>query len=214
MPIGQTIRYLLGPRTAFRVGRFYRAIFVDLSKVATELAAAIPHNAHLLDVGGGDGQPLNYLLSLRPDLMITTLDPGPNVGQWIEERFHNRVMRLPATTLADYVALGQTNVDAMLISDVMHHIPEDARRSFLGSVRILIERLPGLRIIVKDVEPGYLRAFLGYWSDRYVTGDRNVSLVSKERLTRVLEEVLGPLHCEETNLFNTDCPNYCLIFYR
>jgi hypothetical protein len=185
-----------------------------LVKEARALAAVIPRDAHVLDIGGGDGEPINYLLALRPDLRVTTLDPGPLVGQWIEARFDRQVIRLPGTSLAEYLVSGRADPDAILIADVLHHIPERARAGFLSSVRMLLERVPNLRIIVKDVEPGHLRALLGYWSDRYVTGDREVSPISRERLVRVLEETLGPLRREDTNLFETNRPNYAMAFFR
>ena len=97
---------------------------------------------------------------------------------------------------------------------MLHHIPESARSRFFDSVRVLLERAPRLRIIVKDVEPGSWRARLGYWSDLYITGDRHVSLISREGVVRLLEESLGPLHCEDTNLFKLDMPNYAMAFYR
>src|ERR1700722_9380292 len=152
MALGPAIRRVLGPRLARRAGLWYRAIYVDLSAVAAPLATVLPRDAHVLDVGGGDGQPLNHLLALRPDLMITTLDPAPIVGQWIEGRFDGRVRRLSGTSLADYVSRDLADPDAILIADVMHHIPQTARHTFLASVRVLLERVPRLRIIVKDVE--------------------------------------------------------------
>ncbi len=214
MSVGPAIRRLLGPRLARVAGRAYRAIFVDLSKEAAALAALIPPGAHLLDVGGGDGEPLNHLLKLRPDIRITTLDPGPAVGQWIEARFESRVTRLPGMDLAGYLARQETGPDAILIADVLHHIPEAARAGFLGSVNILFRRVPALRIIVKDVEPGHWRALLGYWSDRYITGDRGVSPVSREYVTRLFEGALGPLRREDTSLFDADRPNYAMAFFR
>ena len=214
MSPGPAFRRLLGARLARHAGRWYRAIFVDLAKEASALATVIPRDAHVLDVGGGDGQPLNHLLALRPDLKITTLDPGPDVGQWIDARFDARVTRLPSTSLADYVAAGRTDPDAVLIADVMHHIPETSRTQFLDSIRVLLERVPHLRIIVKDVEPGSWRAVLGYWSDLYITGDRNVSPISRERLARLFEDALGPIRRRDTDLFETDSPNYAVAFYR
>ena len=131
------IRRLLGSRLSRHAGRWYRSIFVDLTKVAAALATAIPRNAHLLDIGGGDGQPINHLLDLRPDLRITTIDPAPGAGQWVEGRFNSRVICLPGTNLADYLSNGRADPDAILISDVLHHIPEAARASFVGSIRVL-----------------------------------------------------------------------------
>jgi hypothetical protein len=214
VPLGPAIRRLVGPRHARRLGRWYRAIFVNLAKEAAALAAVIPDGAHLLDVGGGDGEPLNQLLAARPDLRVTTVDPGPAVGQWIERRFKSRVTCLPGTSLADYIAACRPDPDAILIADVMHHIPEAARAEFLRSIRVLLDRVPRLLIIVKDVEPGYWRALLGYWSDRYVTGDFGVSPVSRERLKRLLEDALGPLRHKDTNLFEVDSPNYAIAFFR
>jgi hypothetical protein len=214
MALGPAIRRMLGARLARRAGRWYRAIFADLAKEATALATVIPSNAHLLDIGGGDGEPLNHLLALRPDLRITTLDPAPVAGQWLEACFDSQVTRLPGTSLADYLAEGRADPDAILVADVLHHIPEAARAGFLGLVRVLLERAPQLRIIVKDVEPGSWRALLGYWSDRYITGDLDVSPISRERLTLLFAEAFGPLRREDTNLFDTDRPNYAIAFYR
>jgi hypothetical protein len=185
---------MLGARLARRVGRLYRAIFVDLAKEAAAL--------------------VNRLLALRPDLRVTTLDPKPNVGEWIEERFARQLTRLAGTSLAEYVDEGRAEPDAVLIADVLHHIPPAERGHFLGSLRLLLERTPLLRIIVKDVEPGYWRALLGYWSDRYITGDLGVSPISSESLVRLLDEKLGPLRREDTNLFETDKPNYAIAFFR
>jgi hypothetical protein len=214
MALGPTIRRFLGPRLARRAGEYYRAIYVDLAKVAAALAAVIPRDARLLDVGGGDGQPVNHLLSLRPDLKITTLDPAPEVGQWIDARYDDRVERLPLTSLAEFVACPHADLDVILIADVMHHIPRLSRHKFLDSVGVLLDREPSLRIIVKDVEPGHWRALLGSWSDRYITGDRNVSLISRDDVVRLFEEVFGPLHREDTDLFKKDGPNYAIVLYR
>jgi len=63
----------------------------------------------------------------------------------------------------------------VLLADVLHHIAESRRPALLRSIAQLLERVPRLRIVIKDVEPGTWRARLGYWSDRFVTGDRDVS---------------------------------------
>lgn len=214
MRIGPGIRRLLGDRLSRRVGRRYRAIFVNLANEAKAIADAIPLDSHLLDVGGGDGEPLNYLLALRPDLRVTTLDPQPIVGQWIEKRYDTRVERLPGTSLAQYLVSSHPSPNVILIADVLHHIPEDARVQFLTSVAQVLKRVPDLRILVKDVEPGYWRSWLGYCSDRYITGDLHVNLISRERLERLMSEVMGPLRREDTNLFKTDWPNYAITFFR
>jgi hypothetical protein len=214
MSVGSAIRRLLGARLARHAGQWYRAIYVDLDKMALALAEVIPRDAHLLDIGGGDGQPLNHLLALRPDLRVTTIDPAPVVGQWIEAHYLGQCTRLPGTTLEKYLSSARANPDAILVADVLHHIPETARDCFVKSVRVLFERVPDLQIIVKDVEPGSWRALLGFWSDRYISGDRNVSLISGDGARRLFEGVLGPLRRNDTNLFKTDKPNYAIVLHR
>jgi hypothetical protein len=214
MSLGSGVRALLGARLARRAGRAYRSIFVDLDKEARALAEVLPANAHVLDVGGGDGEPLNHLLARRADLRITTIDPGDGVGRWIEAGYAARVTCLPRTTLEAYLASRRVQPDALLIADVMHHIPVDARHAFLKNVLTLLERKPALRIVVKDVEPGFVRSVLGYWSDRYVTGDRSVSPISRKDLVALFESVLGHLQHVEARLFADDRPNYVLVFFR
>lgn len=214
MALGPTIRRLLGPRLSRVAACWYRAIFVDLDKVADALAAVIPRDSHLLDVGGGDGEVLNHLLTRRPDVRVTTLDTAATVGRWLLSRFEAQVHRLPATSLAEYLGSGRSDPQVVLFADVMHHIPPASRAGVLGCLSALLDRVTGLKIIVKDLEPGSWRARLGYWSDRYVTGDRNVRFISREDLVRLFEKELGPLRHEETGLFEQDAPNYAIVFYR
>jgi hypothetical protein len=71
-----------------------------------------------------------------------------------------------------------------------------------------------MRIIIKDVEPGSPRAFLGYWADRYLTGDALVRPVGRDEVRALVRATLGPLRVEETGLFASDSPNYALVFFR
>jgi hypothetical protein len=210
------VRRLLGPRAARYVGRVYRSIFADLDKQADVIATLIPRSAHILDVGGGDGEPINRLLRVRPDIRVTTLDPAVDVGQWIDERFNGRVCRLSRTSLVDYLRAAdrEPEPDVLLLSDVIHHVAVPMRTAFLSTVGELLQKVPNLLVIVKDVEPGHWRSRLGYWSDRFVTGDRDVSLVSRQQLIRLLEDALGPLELRETELYALDQPNYAIAFGR
>lgn len=215
MALGPSVRRLLGPRLARLVGRGYRAIFADLDKQARIIAELLPPAAHLLDVGGGDGEPINRLLRIRPDLHVTMLDPAAAVGQWIEPRFAAQVRRLPCMELPAYLSNSwRDSPDVLLLSDVMHHVAPPDRAAFMAAIRTLWQKVPNLLIIVKDVEPGHWRSSLGYLSDRYVTGDRGVSLVSRQLLVQLFEVALGPMKRHETELFALDRPNYAMVFGR
>jgi hypothetical protein len=212
MSPGRFVRSVLGDRAFRAVGLAYRAVFVDLDREIAAIAAEIPPKAHVLDVGGGDGEPLDRLLALRPDIRVTTIDVSPSVGAWIAAAHADRVARVPATTLERYLATGGAVPDVLLACDVVHHIPPDRRAAFFATVAAVFERNSALRLIVKDVEPGHWRAALGYLSDRYITGDRAVSPVSRAALVRAIADSRPGLRWRETSLFDADPPNYALVF--
>lgn len=214
MALGPTLRRFLGPRLARVAGRRYRAVFVDLDKLAATLAAMIPKDAHLLDVGGGDGEPLNHLLARRPDIRVTTIDPAPVVGQWIDRPFETRVTCMPGTSIVDYLARDMPAPQAVLLADVMHHVPPASRPVLVRCLGKLLERNPALKVIVKDIEPGTWRARLSYWADHYITGDKGVSLISQEELLHLFTAELGQLRCEYSSLIVEDGPNYAVAFSR
>ena len=67
---------------------------------------------------------------------------------------------------------------------------------------------PGGAAFIKDVEPGHPRATLGWWCDRYVSGDRGVSLVSMAALRALVDQALEVAGVEEIGLLAIDRPNY------
>lgn len=214
MALGARIRAMLGDRRARQVGALYRAVFADMEEEALVLAEIVPPNAHVLDIGGGDGVPLNGLLGKRPDVTAVSIDPAPIVGQWIESRHADRVTCLPRTTLDAYLASGRPRPDVALLCDVMHHIPDGARPGFVASMARLAEAVPHLKLIVKDVEPGFPRAVLGYWADLYITGDKTVQPIGRSAMRALLGGALPEFRCTETRLFERDSPNYALLFER
>ena len=79
MTPGKLARKILG-RYTVPVGQVYRRIFVDLGTIAKQFDGAIPRNAHILDIGGGDGALIEFLLERRPDLTVTMCDRAPSIG--------------------------------------------------------------------------------------------------------------------------------------
>ncbi len=214
MSPGALVRRLLGDRAFRAVGGLYRAVYVDLDREVAAIADAVPPGAHVLDVGGGDGEPLDRLLWRRPDVRVTTIDVAPQVGRWIAAAHDARVQRHPATTLAQHLAGGAALPDVLLLADVLHHVRPTERAAFFAPVAELFQRQPALRLIVKDVEPGHWRATLGRWSDRYITGDRDVELLRRPVLVDLVQRTCGTLQWHETPLMQQDPPNYALVFHR
>jgi hypothetical protein len=212
MSIGSFARRLLGPRLFPFAGRLYRAVFVDLGKVAKAAARVIPKNALVLDIGGGDGEPLNHLLSIRPDILVRMLDLSPTVGGSIRPEFASRVTVMPATSVRDYVRSKLDSPQAVILNDVVHHVPVPDRLAFFADIHECVSVAPGTKLIIKDIEPGHFRSRLSFWADRYITGDRSVRLVSRSEMGDYVRATCGSVDAEETSLYREDCPNYMIAF--
>lgn len=207
MKIGPAVRRLMPRGFERRAAAVYRRVFVDLRKIVAVLVKALPADAHLLDVGGGDGELLNHLLAARPDLRVTMVDVAGSVGKFVEPAHGGRVRRLPCTTIETHLERLEAPYDAALVSDVMHHLPGGYRPQFLRSIRGALA--PGGSIFVKDIEPGHPIAWLSLVCDRYVSGDRGVALVSLVELVALAEAELAPLAAAaEIGLHRVDAPNY------
>jgi hypothetical protein len=207
MSLGSIARAALGD-SFFKLARYYRAIFVDLDAVASILSDELPQGVTVLDVGGGDGAPLNHLLRLRPDLEISMLDISGSIGAAIDRDLEHRVKRFPKTPMAKYDGPAP---DVIMISYVLHHVPVADRDAFFRDLAELVDYHRVQRVVVVEVQPGHIRSVLGWLSDRYVSGDRDVSLISAESAVARLKAALPGCAVRETSLRQEDAPNYCLV---
>lgn len=206
MAIGPWIRRALPARVEKRAADAYRRIFVDLDKVAERLASRISSGATLLDIGGGDGDLLNRLLALREDIKVDMVDIAPRVGGLLDARHEARIRRFPSMPMARHAATHAGLYEVVLLSDVMHHVPPGERAALMRSMAACLK--PGGVAFIKDVEPGHPRATLGWWCDRYVSGDRGVALISMADLRALVGQTLEVVEFEEVGLLAIDRPNY------
>jgi len=216
MSIGVLTRKILGEKVFSVIGRYYRRIFVDLEIVAQTMSEVIPDNAHVLDIGGGDGEPLNYLMRIRHDIQVTMIDLSAQIGGSIADDFRDRVKLLPGTSIREYINTYmhgyKKSPNCVIISDVIHHIRISERPSFFRNIYDIIEYLQA-PLIIKEFAPGCIVSFLGYLSDRYISNDGNVSFISKSELSKQLKEIFGKVKIRETELFFQNKPNYSIVVY-
>lgn len=205
-------RRLLGPRFFPAAGRLYRRIFVDLDEVVRCLPA-LPQRALVLDVGGGDGELIARLLARRADLRVVMIDRNPQLGGSLGEAVRSRVELRAGTSLSSYREEGGLAPDAVLISDVVHHVPPSERAAFLADVHDLSEGGPAM-VVIKDIQPGSFTAWLSRFADRYVSGDRQVELIPQDDLEALATRALVGFSVERTALLERDPPNYCSVFRR
>lgn len=196
----------MNPAMERRLSGVYRRVFVDLEKVSAALLPYLPPGARVLDIGGGDGELLNHLLSARSDLTIDMVDIAPVIGKFIQPNHVSKVRKFTRTPVEDLPA-ENTGYDVALISDVMHHLPADYREAFLRSVRSRLR--DDACLLIKDIEPGHAIAQLSLLCDMYISGDKGVSLISITDL-KLLCARLDPASMSEIGLLEIDRPNYAL----
>lgn len=206
MSIGPALRAMMPPSLERAAANAYRAIFVDLDLVAGKIAELLPAQARVLDIGGGDGELLNRLLALRSGIKVTMVDVAPSVGRFLKPQFRDRVAFVPATTIQEHAAELKEKYDAAIVVDVMHHVAPQEREAFLRCVGESLR--PGSPLLVKDVEPGYFRAKLGYWCDKYVSGDRGVELIPAAEVMALANKLMPGGTTSEAGLLSVDRPNY------
>ncbi|MER9302635.1 class I SAM-dependent methyltransferase [Mesorhizobium sp. M0293] len=200
---GQVARRVLG-RHFEPVGNVYRRVFVNLNLIADFLDGELPNGAKIVDIGGGDGALIERLLNRRPDLAVTMCDLAPSIGTFLSDVHRARVVLLPATDLTEVTGL----YDAVTISDVIHHVPVDQRDSFFKSLASSCERWACRKIILKDIEPGGVRATLSLLADRHITGDKHVVLFSRSDFA-----VMARRYFPKAQRVSAvpDWPNYCEV---
>lgn len=201
--LGRIARAMLGRRFE-PVGRIYRRFFVDLDEIAAYLDRNIPNNARVLDIGGGDGAVIDRLLRRRPDLTITMCDLATEIGAFLSEENRAKVTLRPAT---DFGAI-EGRFDVVTITDVIHHIPVSQRESFFRSLAMACRDWQCRKLILKDIEPKGVRAYLSLFADRYITGDRHVVLFSRKDFAKL---AVPQFTKAERSSAMPDYPNYCEI---
>jgi 2-polyprenyl-3-methyl-5-hydroxy-6-metoxy-1,4-benzoquinol methylase len=209
MSMGEFARNMLGSNFS-TFAKIYRSIFVDLKKVAHVLSSEISQDSRILDIGGGDGDLLNDLFHLRKDLHVTMIDIKEDIGRNLNEE-NRKFVTIQQNTSIDDFASSPHNVDYILVSDVLHHIPRHIRPEFFDSLFALVNKT-GACLFIKDVEPKYFIATLGYLCDKYISGDKTVELISMTDLKVAANKISPNLVATETALITLDAPNYILKF--
>ena len=203
MTPGKLARKILG-RYTVPVGNAYRRIFVDLGVIANHFAREIPPYANILDIGGGDGAPMQFLLDRRADVRVTMSDRRPAIGGFITDRHRSKVTLLPATDLSEI----QGKFDCVTIADVVHHIPVEQRDGFFAALAEGCRRWGCRKLLFKDVEPGSWRSVASLLSDWYITGDRHVVLFPRAEFAAMMARHF-PQATRKSAM--PDWPNYCEI---
>jgi 2-polyprenyl-6-hydroxyphenyl methylase/3-demethylubiquinone-9 3-methyltransferase len=186
--IGGAIRRLFGPYER-QISERYRSIYVDVDAYAASLRAWVPNPRRILEVGCGEGAVSERLVALYPNAEIVAIDVTPNVGR-LYAGPPARV-RFAETTVEAFAAQEQGKFDLIVLADVIHHVPPgSSRQSILETIRFLLADDGYLAFKEWERTPTPIH-WLGYLSDRWITGDR-ISYMNGEEIRTQLRDTFGP----------------------
>jgi SAM-dependent methyltransferase len=181
MGIGKVVRRLSGPLEPYLTDA-YRGFFFDTHGFADRVAE-MGHVESVVEIGCGEGALITALAERMPGTRFLGVDVTANVGRLFEgDRSRVRFECTDATVVADREG---AIADLVIVCDVMHHVPTEARRGLWSAAERLVKR--GGRIVfkewLKNPAPIY---WIGWASDRFITGDR-IQYETREEWMRQIE---------------------------
>jgi SAM-dependent methyltransferase len=188
MSIGGTIRRLFGPHERW-ISEGYRSIYLDVDSYVSGLRTWVPDPRRILEVGCGEGAVSERLAGVYPNAEIVAIDITPNVGR-LYAGPPGRV-RFAEMTIEAFATQEQGKFDLIILADVLHHVPTGhLRRSILETIKHLLA-VDGHLAFKEWERTGTPIHWLGYFSDRWITGDQ-ISYMSGEEIRIQLTDIFGP----------------------
>lgn len=174
MSIGPVIRRLFGPYER-QIGEIYRSLYIDIDSFVDTITQWIPNASRILEVGCGEGSVTERIAAAYPGADITAIDITPRLGRLYKGSFDR--VKFIRCTVQEIAETEPGQYDLAVLSDVLHHVPVELRQALLDAVRTALASRGAL--VFKDWERNLsLIHWLGYASDRWLTGDR-ISYMSR-----------------------------------
>lgn len=185
MGIGTAIRHRLG-RFEEPAAELYRSFFINLEALVGQLGH-VGEPKRILEIGCGDGALGQLLVQTFKGADYLGIDPAPTAGRLYRGDTARAEFR--SMLSSDLRAEEPDPFDLIVIADVLHHVPATARPALLRDAAELTA--PGGHIVVKEWLWGRpIAGKLGYWADRYITGDKDVDFMTEPQLRATLAESL------------------------
>lgn len=179
--IGPAVRRMLGPIEA-PISSAYRSMFINVGDLGKAMTA-VPFGSRVLEVGVGDGMIASQIIGRRPDATVLGIDLADNPGTLFEG--DNERVEFRSISTSELRSEDPGTFDAIIIADVLHHVPPSIRPDLLSDVSALLAD-DGVLLVKESVvvsSPGY---WMGKFSDLYITGDRNVSYLREDDLKQLI----------------------------
>lgn len=206
---GPLIRRMFGP-CEHGVAEAYRRIYVNLDDLARLMCNWVPQAQRILEVGCGEGAMTERLVRTYPAASINAIDITPRVGRLY--RGPKSAVNFSRETVEQVARRSPASFDLVVLADVMHHVPLDARRSLMEAIDQAMA--PNGSLIFKDwlvsVTPIH---WLCKASDRFLTGD-NVSYFTKDGINTLAAAIFGPNSIRRTQTVKPWRNNVALLVQR
>jgi len=187
MPIGTTVRRLLGPLETKAID-LYRGYFIDLEELVRDIASFGDFD-RVLEIGAGDGLVCALMRDAMPKAEILGIDIDGATGRMVSD--HERIEFRQVST-GELLTEAHPPFDLVIIVDVLHHVPVADRPALIRDAVDLLA--PGGLLVVKDWErDDGLHHRVTYFADRYISGDRTVAFMTRDELLDVVYGNAGSL---------------------
>jgi 2-polyprenyl-3-methyl-5-hydroxy-6-metoxy-1,4-benzoquinol methylase len=193
MQPGPAIRRLFGPYE-YKVAEAYRHIFVNLDDFARLIHTWVPQARRILEVGCGEGAMTERITRIYPAATVTAIDITSKVGRMFRGNRAN--VTFSEESVEAVASRHPTSFDLVILADVIHHVPIEARRSLMHGIDQAMT--PDGSFIFKDwlAKKTPINWLCGA-SDRYLTGD-NVSYLTMPIIEDLVTDPFGPSAIRQT----------------
>lgn len=171
MSIGLSIRKLFGKHER-KISDLYRSLYIDINELCSKIQLQNPEARRILEIGCGEGVVTEKLSSLFPSSEIIGIDISDNIGRQFKPQSGN--VKFYKLTVEEYLANYKSDFDIVILSDVLHHIPDNYKSLFITNCRKMVKN--GGKFFLKEYV--FYKSFFtltALFADRYLTGDRYVS---------------------------------------
>jgi len=206
MSIGIAVRRAAGPLEP-KLANLYRSFFFDVEDFAARLAD-LGLFQDVLEIGCGEGAVLTALSGRMPQTRFVGIDTSAACGRLyagdsMRAQFHTQTAQSLASTHRE-------SFDLVLIGDVLHHVPAALQPRIILAAASMLR--PAGRLVIKEwirkPTPIY---WLGYLSDRFITGDR-IQYFSREQWIADATSCAPRLRLEREWSLKPWASNHAMVF--
>lgn len=184
---GPLIRRCFGPYER-AVSEAYRRIFVDLDELAGIMSRWVPRAQKILEVGCGEGLMTQRIVQTYPGASVTAIDISPYTGRLF--RGDTSSVTFCTEPVESVASRERASFDLIILADVLHHVPPDARPSLLSAVAQCMASNGSF--VLKDwVISASPIHWLSHAFDRYLTGD-HVAYLTTAGINALVTGAFGP----------------------